>query len=185
MARRNQGEITDGGCEIRGEYIDLIRDAVSRGSPFSFKARGSSMLPLIPDGTEVTVERIDSMPPPGGSILVGVKRGRLFCHRLVGVEHGIRGERLYALKGDNHRRPDEPFPERDLVGKVTALRYGRLRIRADGAALKTAGLLWMSFPAPAIFATRLVLKLTRPARRVLERLVLFLHLSRHGNENHR
>lgn len=170
--------------EIRDEYLELIRDAVSRGTPFTFKAHGSSMFPLIPGGTEVTVERFGNFPPAVGTICVGIKNGRLFCHRLVEVKTGGGGRRCYILRGDNHRAHDEPFNKEELVGEVTALRCGPVSLSSSFPPFKLAGKLWMHFPGPAIFTTRLVWKITRPARFVSKKLLGLLDLTGHGDKDH-
>lgn len=169
--------------EIRGEYLELIRDAVSRGTPFTFKAHGSSMFPLIPGGTEVTVERIEIMPPPAGSILVALRGGRLFCHRLVEARRGPGGGLRLILKGDNHRQCDEPFDEKDIVGEVSRVRIGPLSLSSRQRLYRTAGMLWMRFPGPAITGTRIAWKLSWPARKVARSLLDLLDLARHGDED--
>jgi len=169
--------------EIRDEYLALIRDAVSRGTPFTFKAHGSSMFPLVPGGTEVTVERIDAMPPPAGSILVALRGGRLFCHRLVEARRGPGGRLRFVLKGDNHRRCDEPFDEEDIVGEVSRVRIGPLSLSSRQLLYRAAGMLWMRFPGPAITGTRVAWKLSWPARKAARSLLRLLNLARHGHED--
>jgi hypothetical protein len=169
--------------EIRGEVLQLIRDAVAGGSPFTFRALGSSMFPLIPGGAEVTVEKFDAVPPPVGTVCVAIRKERLYCHRLVKVMPEAGGRRAYVLKGDNHRLPDEPFAEEDLVGKVTRLRLGPIDVSSDFLPLRLAGRLWMAFPGPAILAASVGWKLALPARAALRALLGPSSRSPHGDED--
>jgi hypothetical protein len=169
--------------EIRGEVLELIRDAVSRGTSFTFKAHGSSMFPLIPGGTEVTVERIGEMPPAAGAIIVALRGGRLFCHRLVETRREPGGRLRFILKGDNHRQCDEPFGEDDIVGEVSRVRIGPLDLSSRQPLYRAAGTLWMRHPGPAILGMRIAWKLSWPARRALRSLLDLLDLARHGNED--
>jgi hypothetical protein len=180
--KRGPDVLADG--EIRLEVLELIQDAIARGTPFTFRALGGSMFPIIPGGTEVTVERIDRLPPPLGTICVALRGGRLFCHRLVDIRETPGGPRLYILRGDSHRFNDEPFVEGDIVGRVTALRYGPVRLGTDTAVLAAAGKLWMRFPAHAIAATRLGWMAAWPARKAARALRRLLDLAGHGHEDH-
>jgi hypothetical protein len=153
------------------EVLPLIRDAVALGSAFTFRALGSSMFPIIPGGTEVTVEKFDVMPPPVGTICVAIRKDKIYCHRLVEVRAAAGGRLDYILKGDNHRLPDEPFAGKDLVGKVTRLRLGPIDVSSDFLPLRLAGRLWTAFPGPAILAASLGWKIARPARAAAKMLL--------------
>ena len=183
MAKMGTIKDLPGQEEIRGEVLELIRDAVSRGTPFTFKAHGSSMFPLIPGGTEVTVQRLEKRPPPAGSIIVALRGGRLFCHRLVETKREPGGGLRFILKGDNHRLCDEPFEEGDIVGEVSQIRIGPLSLDSCQPLYRAVGMVWMRWPGPAIWGTRIAWKLSWPARRAVRGLLDLLHLARHGHED--
>jgi signal peptidase I len=105
------------------ELENLMRQVLSRGSPFRFHARGMSMAPFIQDGEAIFVAPLRQNQPGLGDVMAFIhpQTGRLVVHRVVG-KHG----RAYLMRGDNaNGDPDEVSLEY-LLGKVTQVeRKGR------------------------------------------------------------
>lgn len=86
--------------------------------------RGTSMLPLLPQGTHVLLD--GSVPASSlrrGDIVAfrHPATGRRLIHRVIGFSAGS----LIHTKGDHERREDPPWPASLLIGRLVAVRVGR------------------------------------------------------------
>jgi|GEM_PF-5374831 len=166
------------------ELISLLRDAVSLGIPFTFKASGGSMFPTIPNRAKITIENFDSMPPKVGTICVAQRNGNLVCHRFIGIKKTEDGRTLFLLKGDSHKYPDPPYEENDMLGKVTEIILGSLKIKTDILPMRIAGYICINFPFLSVTFSKLILKIPRPIKDKMKALLNLLNFSSHGYENH-
>jgi hypothetical protein len=107
------------------ELVDLMRQFLSRGMPFRFRARGWSMTPFIQDGDAISVAPFRQNRPGLGEVAVYVQpqTGHLVVHRVIGK----RG-RACLIQGDNVASgPDGLVLPESLLGRVTKVeRNGRL-----------------------------------------------------------
>jgi hypothetical protein len=153
--------------DVQDAQIEMMREILARGDTFTFRAFGSSMFPMIPPGTEVTVRPLRTVPPPLGTVLVAERDGTLVCHRLVRLGREDR-RWIYHLRGDNHLTEDPPFDQERILGEVESIRFGKLGLSADFMPLKLTGGLWAMFPKPARLGVRLLRNALAPLKRTLE-----------------
>lgn len=82
--------------------------------------RGTSMLPVLQDGDEVSV-RPARFYWPGQVLVFADLQGQVWVHRLLGLKPSSGGWRLY-LKGDNTPKMDPPIETARVIGRVVAVR---------------------------------------------------------------
>jgi hypothetical protein len=93
------------------------------------RARGQSMRPFIPDGSEVRVVPLDSPPRVGEVVLLQVA-GELALHRVVEV-FTAAGRRYVRTRGDARRTPDPPLPVETILGRAAEVRVGDRALGLD------------------------------------------------------
>jgi len=83
---------------------------------------GSSMFPAVRPGDVLTIQPLGGSPVESGQIILWVRAGRLFAHRVIGFKNGRP-----ITQGDTLVAPDGPVAEAEIVGRVTHIeRLGRL-----------------------------------------------------------
>jgi hypothetical protein len=96
--------------------VELAAEALRRGRVLRERARGGSMRPLVPAGSELLVCPCDPAAlAPGAVVLLALPGPRLVAHRLLLPP---RPGRPAVTKGDRAPRPDPPG---ELLGQVTAV----------------------------------------------------------------
>lgn len=93
-------------------------------------ARGSSMIPTIYPGDVLLVERQPFMRLHPGRIVLALRDGRFFAHRIVQLT-AVGGPPLVITRGDALREDDPAFFHDEIVGGVKAVLRGRKRIELD------------------------------------------------------
>ncbi len=112
------------------EMVDLMRQVLSKGRPFQFRARGGSMAPFIQDGDTICVTPFKRNEPRLGDVAAFIhpQTGQLVVHRVVG-----RNGLTYLIKGDNTYANPDVVSQKYLLGKVTQVeRNGRQNSRGLG-----------------------------------------------------
>jgi phage repressor protein C with HTH and peptisase S24 domain len=102
---------------------ELLRDVVSKGMLFRFRAKGWSMSPFIKDGDVITIEPVRPGEPRAGDAVAFIHsvNGRLVVHRVV---RKIDGDCL--IQGDSASEPDGVVSSSDILGRVARVeRNGR------------------------------------------------------------
>jgi len=96
--------------------------AMATPSDLRVPVKGTSMLPVLRDGDEVTVRPARLYWP--GQVLVFIDpHGQVWVHRLLGAK--LSGGRwLLHLKGDNVPKLDPPTERGRVLGRVVAVRSG-------------------------------------------------------------
>lgn len=84
------------------------------------KVTGWSMLPTVWPGDTLVVERAESGRTVSGDIVLVLREGRLFAHRLI-ENAGDDGSHEILTRGDAMQRPDPPVHKNGLVGKVALI----------------------------------------------------------------
>lgn len=97
---------------------------------FQFVAWGSSMVPSIFPGDTLVVRRETSEGARNGDIMVFVRDGRFYAHRLVDKAEEGGPIRLIA-RGDALDKNDPPFAQNEMLGRVAVVIRGRKRIELD------------------------------------------------------
>lgn len=107
-----------------------------------FPLEGRSMWPLAAPWQVGVGDRSDSLHPGDLLAVIGDRPGTVLVHRLVQID----GDRL-ILRGDTNGYDDTPVPRGALVGRVRALRLGRIvltepRQDATLGLLRQSGIAW-------------------------------------------
>jgi hypothetical protein len=83
------------------------------------------MLPSIWPGDELAVQPLDGLLPANGEIVVFIRKGRLFAHRVVGRSE-CGGKVQLLTRGDTLRICDDPVDQSEALGSVVKIsREGR------------------------------------------------------------
>jgi hypothetical protein len=96
----------------------LRRNGESRQGPLpllSLLVHGESMLPALWPGDVVEIAPCSMAQVERGEIVLALRDGRLFLHRLVSVSG-----RGFVLRGDSMPCADPVFPEEALLGRLVA-----------------------------------------------------------------
>ncbi|MFC0216446.1 hypothetical protein ACFFK0_29035 [Paenibacillus chartarius] len=136
------------GCCVMYRTNDLSGPAAAellhRKGWIELPAQGTSMFPLICEGD---ICRFAACGPGelerGDVVLYSSASGRLVAHRLLRVESG---RLLLVCKGDTNLGCDEPVAPEQLLGKLVRINKRRLRLLADGTAVRWWGLTVMAVP---------------------------------------
>lgn len=98
----------------------LAADVLRSSGVLRLKVTGWSMLPTVWPGDTLVVEHGGSDRAVSGDLVLVVREGRLFAHRLIqNVVDG--GSTEILTRGDAMERPDPPIHKNGLVGKVTRI----------------------------------------------------------------
>lgn len=142
----------NGLCKNDGELLLYAADlgmllcaVMKKGRPFRFKARGSSMRPLIRNRDVLTVSPLLSGSiSPGDVVAILIPDdGRLLVHRVIALDKG-----KVVVRGDSNHYMEGSFGLKDVVGKVTRVEragrsvwFGRGRFGAVTAFLVRSGMM--------------------------------------------
>lgn len=102
----------------------LLRDVLASTAAVRITLTGPSMAPTIDSGDLVELRRFDGKLVIGEIALFESQGGRLFAHRLLGVEQ-IHGKRQYIFKGDGLTLADQAVDEAQILALVTAVWHRR------------------------------------------------------------
>jgi Peptidase S24-like len=94
-------------------------------------ARGSSMVPTIFPGDILFVERDPLARLRPGHVVLALREGRFFAHRVVRLT-ALGGAPRVITRGDALRKDDPAFFHQEVLGRVTAVVRGLKRIELDG-----------------------------------------------------
>lgn len=94
-------------------------------------ARGSSMVPTIFPGDILLVERDPFARLRPGHVVLALREGRFFAHRVVRLT-ALGGPPRVITRGDALREDDPAFFHDEVLGRVTAVVRGRKRIDIGG-----------------------------------------------------
>lgn len=113
-----------------------------------FRATGASMGRAIPPGSVITAVPLDPAAAAVGEVLVHMREGRLWIHRLARVAIQEGHPPRFVCHGDGQTHDDPPVEARDVLARVVAIEPSVMG--------------WLEVRAPAPVATVL-----RVARRIL------------------
>ncbi len=99
----------------------LIADLLRTGLDVRFKASGTSMLPAISPGENVTASPAGAADVHEGDIVLYMADGRLRAHRLIAVEKDSQGRPSFIMRGDNLRTCDWPVSGAAILGKLVCV----------------------------------------------------------------
>jgi hypothetical protein len=107
----------------RQDFAGWVIEAMRRRGRVVIRSQGRSMHPAIPDGASIEVRPVvfDELRP--GDIVVFHYAGHVFCHRLL-----RKTGRFCILKGDTLLCADPPVAWSQVIGRVTMLIDGGMRL---------------------------------------------------------
>jgi signal peptidase I len=101
---------------------ELVVEVVRRFGTARVRVTGSSMLPAIRPGDTVWFRRCDADAARVGDVILFVRDGRLFAHRVT-----RRVGHCLVTQGDGLPAPDGPVSPGEVVGRASRiLRQGRV-----------------------------------------------------------
>lgn len=158
----------DTSCAPRADWdaerSGLVADALRLGGRVRLQVHGESMLPALWPADVVEIAHCSPEEVRTGEIVLALRNGRLFLHRLVGncTPAGFR------LRGDSMPGPDPWFESEALLGRLASSGDGtrNVNIMIMAAALSRAvGLVLCHFGMARRLALKLHSRRNRPARR--------------------
>jgi hypothetical protein len=96
----------------------LAAEALQSWGTLKLRATGISMLPTLWPGDLLTVQSVCPEIAQPGDIVLCMREGRFFVHRLVKRNHGLN-EASLVTRGDCMSENDPPVGTRELLGKIT------------------------------------------------------------------
>ncbi len=112
---------------------DLVKDLLQKGCEAAFRARGSSMHPIIGDREKIVVRPVSpDAVRPGMVVLVFVEDRGGKADQQIMIIHRCRQRRQdgqLVIQGDSCALPDPPVPLDSVAGQVIEVegRFGRIR----------------------------------------------------------
>ncbi len=105
--------------------LELAAELLQRGERMSLRVRGSSMLPSLFPGDVLTFRRCAPEEIVVGDIVVFLREGRCFVHRVAERMMGGASARL-RTRGDALSSCDAPVVETEILGRLASVeRKGR------------------------------------------------------------
>ena len=102
-------------------FRDLSLELLRQGKSIRFHAPGRSMYPSIKENEVITVEPISPSAVQTGDILLYQSGQHLVAHRVVRIDLGGDGARLFILRGDTWGTYDQPVKAKQIFGKVVGV----------------------------------------------------------------
>jgi hypothetical protein len=104
---------------------DVLRGNGCLRQSVRLRVHGESMLPALWPGDVVEIENCSLEDIQPGEIVLALRDGRLFLHRLVQRNFAASGEPDgFVLRGDSVPSPDPLFPVSSLLGRLATRNTG-------------------------------------------------------------
>lgn len=122
-------------------FAELSADVLLTGKVLRFRARGSSMSPLVRDEDVLLIQPVrQASVRVGDVVLCNTEPDRIVVHRVIGRRAGSAGPEL-LLQGDRVPWPDGWFPASQVYGRVAAIERSGGLIEMDQRVVRWLGLL--------------------------------------------
>lgn len=124
-----QGNVsTETACGLAEEIVRTFGEV-------RLRVFGTSMAPAMLPGDLVTVRRAGLGEISAGDVVLFLKRGRLFVHRVVGhpaaPAQNLNEEARLITRGDRLLHNDPPVSSEELLGRVVGVERGDRRIEVE------------------------------------------------------
>jgi signal peptidase I len=103
----------------------LAADILRTFGNFRMKATGWSMMPALWPGDILEIESVGSKFVSLGDVILFIREGRLFAHRVVSKVEDCHGNFSFTTQGDAMPEPDLPISETAFLGKVCRIDRGK------------------------------------------------------------
>src|SRR3979411_594406 len=149
----------------------LADEVVRRFGTICLRVFGTSMVPSVLPGDLISVQRASVSEISPGEIVLYMREGRLFAHRVVGYTGGYqRHDDSYLItRGDRLSHNDPPVSSSELLGRVTSIQcvdgIGYRQVRSSGRQ-SAAEQIMVRVLQISDHATYLYLRLNRYWRRI-------------------
>ena len=128
----SQDESTKLACVLTGEVVRTFGEV-------RLRVFGTSMVPSILPGDLISVQRASVSEISPGEIVLYMREGRLFAHRVVGSTGGRQrhDDSRLITRGDRLSDDDSPVSSSELLGRVTSIQcadgIGYRQVRSSGS----------------------------------------------------
>jgi Peptidase S24-like len=103
--------------EARDDHkLELATEVLRSGGSILLRAMGTSMLPSVWPGDVLSIEPAPGRDVVPGDIVLVVRDGRFFVHRLI-----EKGQAHWITRGDSLPQDDEAVPADQVLGKVAVI----------------------------------------------------------------
>ncbi len=115
---------------MKVNYLQLAESLLTDGKNLSMRVIGGSMSPILMSGDTIYIESIKATDLSAGDIVLFKRGDSLVAHRIIEITSRPSavngGELLFLTKGDTFSSPDFPVSDRDIVGRIYAVKkHGR------------------------------------------------------------
>jgi hypothetical protein len=108
--------------EARDDHkLGMAAEILRCGGAIRLQALGISMLPSIWPGDLLTIEGIPGSEMVPGDIILFVRDGRFFVHRLISRPVGQQCDSSWTTRGDAMPQNDPPVRAAELLGRVSGI----------------------------------------------------------------
>ncbi len=133
---------------------ELMAAVLEKGGHFSFRCRGSSMVPFIRDGDFLTIAPLETRPHRVGEVVAFLgppeDKPALVIHRIVGIQGTS-----FVIQGDGNGCAGEIVRAENVMGNVVRIERNGGRVRL-GLGSERRLIAWLS-------RTRLIWRFVWPA----------------------
>lgn len=117
---------------------ELLADVLRSGGTVTLRVFGGSMWPWLRSGDALSVRREDAARIHPGEVVLFVREGRLFAHRVI-RKIARDGRAVLITKGDALPRADAPLDARELLGRVFHVRRAGREFALDSPQRRALG----------------------------------------------
>ncbi len=107
---------------------ELMKDVLKKGGLFSFRARGTSMVPFLREGDTLAIAPLENQRPRPGDVVAfsySTQRGpNLVVHRVVG-----RQGTAFVVQGDGNGCSPEIIRSENILGRLVKVERDGRRVR--------------------------------------------------------
>jgi len=111
-----------------------MKDLLNDHQSVMFRMQGNSMYPNLRDGDMGVVQKCRTKDLRIGDIVVFRHNQNFVAHRLIRILQKD-GKTFYIAQGDKNRKPDSPFAEENISGKITSFKRGERLMTIGGNGL--------------------------------------------------
>jgi signal peptidase len=114
--------------------LELAVEVARTFGSLRLRVTGTSMMPAVQPGDLLSIARIDLREASPGEIVLFVRGGRLFAHRIVdrggGASDPCASDPYIVTRGDRLLENDPPVFQSELLGRVTSIERARSPVRS-------------------------------------------------------
>jgi signal peptidase I len=122
--------LTEEACGLAGEVVRSFGEV-------RLRVFGTSMVPAILPGDLVTIHRASLQEISLGEVVLYLREGRLFVHRVVDLKvaaHASEPDEPFLItRGDRLRHLDAPVSAIELLGRVVSIERDHREVRVPAA----------------------------------------------------